>query len=169
VSRANRRPIAVGGAVGIAVLVAAGFLWAKQEGEDDRQAEVARRGAEVMSFDLETTTHVFEARRDGGVQTVVADDPRDDGGIREIRGHLRAEATAFRRGRFGDPARIHGAEMPGLAELEAGYRRVAIRYEDVSDGGRIRYATEDPDLVRAIHAWFRAQVSDHGEHAREGS
>jgi hypothetical protein len=168
VTRRKGRAIAVGAALGIVALVAAGFLWATQEGED-RQADVARRGAEVMSFDLERTTHVFEQLADGGVETVVADDPRDDGGIRKIREHLRAEATAFRRGRFDDPARIHGTEMPGLTELEAGHRSITIRYEDVPDGGRIRYATEQPDLVRAIHAWFEAQVSDHGEHAREES
>src|SRR6476661_8385628 len=37
-----------------------------------RQAEVARRGADVMPFDLKATTHVFTKTADGGVQRVVA-------------------------------------------------------------------------------------------------
>jgi hypothetical protein len=133
-----------------------------------RQALVAERGAEVMPFDLERTTHVFAARSDGGVQTVVADEAGDEAEVGRIRGHLREEAAAFRRGEFDDPAAIHGMEMPGLAELRAGYERIAIRYEDVPRGGRIRYSTEDPELVRALQAWFGAQLMDHGDDAREG-
>ena len=64
--------LAAAAAIVAAGLVAAGYLWASG-GEEDRQAEVAERGAAVMPFDLERTTHVFKALPDGGVQTVVAD------------------------------------------------------------------------------------------------
>ena len=134
--------------------------------ESDRQAEVARRGAAVMSFDLERTTHLFKALPNGGVQTVVVRNPKDSRQVRLVRSHLRREAERFSRGDFGDPARIHGEHLPGLAELEAGAARLRIRYRPVPAGGRLRYATEDPKLVAALHEWFRAQVSDHGEHAR---
>jgi hypothetical protein len=53
------------------------------------------------------------------LQTVLADDPSDTADIAEIRAHLRAEAARFAAGDFADPARIHGAEMPGLTELKA--------------------------------------------------
>jgi hypothetical protein len=43
----------------------------------DRQAEVAQRGATVMPFDLDRTTHRFTKSPTGGVQSVVADDPAD--------------------------------------------------------------------------------------------
>ena len=167
--RSGRRLlVAVAAAIASGGLVAGGYLWASHR-YDDRRAEVAERGAEVMSFDLERTTHIFKKLEHGGAQTVVADDPDDDAQIAEIRHHLRAETEAFRQGRFDDPAEIHGMEMPGLAALEKGYPRVAIRYEDVSAGGRISYTTDDRDLVDAIHAWFEAQVSDHGRHARGDS
>jgi hypothetical protein len=132
-----------------------------------RQALIAKRSAVVMPFDLNRTTHVFAPRPDGGVQTVVAN-RQEETEISSIRGHLRKEAAAFRRGRFDDPAKIHGMAMPGLARLRAGYSRIRIRYEDVPAGGRIRYSTADPALVQALHTWFDAQLMDHGSHAHGG-
>lgn len=162
----TRRPALVSGVGALAAaLVAGGYIWASRGDDGDRQVEVAKRGAEVMSFDLERTSHVFRPLDDGGVQTVVADDPNDSEQIALVRSHLEREAARFEQGDFDDPARVHGHEMPGLAELRAGAERVAVRYEPVAAGGRIRYVTRDPAIVRAIHEWFRAQVSDHGAHA----
>jgi hypothetical protein len=132
---------------------------------ESRQEEVARKGAEVMPFDLDLATHKFESRPWGGIQTVVADDPADKEQVAVVRAHLREEATAFARGDVSDPAAIHGASMPGLDELRAAAGRIEIAYLDVSAGGRITYRTGDGRLVEALHAWFAAQVSDHGEHA----
>jgi hypothetical protein len=169
--RGRRGLIGLAAAVVIAGLVATGYVWGARARDDTgaRQAEIARRGETVMPFDLEATTHVFEKDRDGGVQTVVADDPGDVEQVRLVREHLREEAEAFRAGDYGDPAAIHGMEMPGLATLEARADEIEIRYEDVPEGGRIRYTTEAPALVSALHAWFDAQVMDHGAHAREES
>jgi hypothetical protein len=82
-----------------------------------REAAIAERGAKVMPFSLDATTHVFDATASGGTQRVVADDPGDGKQIRLIREHLREEAAAFRRGDFADPSSIHGKEMPGLSAL----------------------------------------------------
>ncbi|MEU4620658.1 hypothetical protein AB0G04_11865 [Actinoplanes sp. NPDC023801] len=131
----------------------------------DRQAEIAARGSSVMPFDLERTTHRFAKADTGGTQTVVADDPRSTDQIALIRQHLTAEVERFRAGDFADPARIHGTEMPGLAELRAHGGRIAITYENTPDGARVTYTTDDDKLRDALHHWFDAQVSDHGEHA----
>ncbi|SCE90843.1 hypothetical protein [Micromonospora saelicesensis] len=131
----------------------------------NRQADVAERGASVMPFDLERTTHRFTRTDTGGVQTVVADDPRDSTQITLVQQHLSAEVERFRRGDFSDPARIHGTEMPGLATLRAHGGRITITYEAVPDGARATYATDDAGLRDALHHWFDAQVSDHGPHA----
>jgi hypothetical protein len=120
-----------------------------------------------MPFELERTTHRFVPRADGGLQTVGADDPDDSDQIDLIRGHLSDEAERFRAGDFGDPATIHGEDMPGLAELTKGVERIEVRYEDAPAGGRIWYRTDDPVLVRAIHDWFEAQLTDHGPHAEQ--
>ena len=130
-----------------------------------RQAEVAERGAAVMPFDLERTTHRFSKTDTGGVQTVVADQPQDTAQIDLIRGHLAEEVDRFRRGDFTDPGRIHGAEMPGLGALRAHGGRITIDYAPTPEGGRVTYVTGDAELRAALHHWFDAQVGDHGRHA----
>jgi hypothetical protein len=134
----------------------------------DRQAEVAERGREVMPFDLDATTHTFTDTDTGGVQLVTADDPADERQIELVRGHLREERERFSRGDFDDPAAIHGEDMPGVAELAAGYDRITVTYADHPAGAELTYATDEPELVEAVHAWFERQVMDHGEHAHAG-
>ena len=107
---------AVAGAVGVG---AAWMVGASGDEPETRQEVVAERGAAVMPFDLDATTHSFDVTDLGGVQTVVADDPGARAQVDLIRQHLRGEVARFRAGDFGDPAEIHGHDMPGLAVLEA--------------------------------------------------
>ena len=130
-----------------------------------RQAEVATRGAQVMPFDLEQTMHIFQSLDDGGLQTVTAKDPANREQIALIQAHLKQEAEKFQRGDFSDPAKIHGEEMPGLAQLKAGAGQIDVQYLPVADGAQIRYTAKEPTLVMAIHHWFVAQRADHGRHA----
>jgi hypothetical protein len=132
-----------------------------------RQAEVAKRGAKVMPFDLEQTTHVFEKLDDGGLQKLVVKDPSNKKQVALIQSHLKEESGKFRKGDFSDPAKIHGEDMPGLAQLKAGVGKIDVRYAALPDGAQIRYQAKDPKLVMAIHQWFSAQLSDHGQHATE--
>jgi hypothetical protein len=131
----------------------------------DRQAAVAERGSDVMPFDLDATTHRFDPSATGLVETVVADDPSDTDQVELIREHLAHEADRFGRGDYGDPAAIHGHDMPGLAELEAGAASVTITFDELTDGARIAFTTDDPELVDALHRWGEAQTTDHGTHA----
>lgn len=151
--------LAAGGAVAVVAL-----------GDDDRSREdaVAERGAKVMPFSLKATTHVFDATATGGTQRVVANDPRDGEQIRLVREHLREEAAAFKRGDFGDPASIHGEDMPGLAALQAGFERIEVSYRDLPDGAAIVYRTDDRTLAAAVADWFDAQLRDHGADATTG-
>lgn len=132
---------------------------------EHRRDEVAAAGREVMPFDLDATTHVFERTEDGGLQTVVADsdDPEQ---VALIRSHLAEEAERFQRGDFHDPAMIHGDDMAGLHTLMMGHDRVTIEYREIPRGGEIRYSSADPALIAAIQQWFAAQLLDHGEHAQ---
>ena len=132
---------------------------------EQRQAEVAEAGREVMPFDLDATTHVFEKQPDGGVQTVVADSA-DAEQVALIRAHLSEEAERFARGDFHDPAMIHGEDMAGLHALVTGHEKLRIEYREVDRGAAISYSSEDSALVQAIHQWFDAQLRDHGEHAQ---
>jgi hypothetical protein len=134
----------------------------------DRQAEVAERGAQIMPFDLDATTHTFTDTSDGGLQVVVVDDPADADQIALVRDHLAEERDNFTRGDFDDPAAIHGHDMDGVAELRAGYADITVEYADRPDGAQLTYTSDRPELVEAIHAWFDRQVTDHGAHAEEG-
>jgi hypothetical protein len=132
---------------------------------EQRQEAVAEAGRAVMPFDLDATTHVFEKLPDGGLQTVVADaDDPEQAAL--IRAHLTDEAERFQRGDFHDPAMIHGDDMAGMHALMMGHDRIAIAYHEVERGAEIRYTSEDPALIEAIHQWFDAQLRDHGEHAQ---
>ncbi|MBF8186191.1 aspartate carbamoyltransferase [Nonomuraea sp. K274] len=152
-----------------AIAVASGaYLLVGQEQQAARQEEIADRGGQVMPFDLESTTHRFTKSATGGLQTVTADDPADAEQVTLIREHLTEEASGFSKGDFGDPASIHGTEMPGLRELEQGHTRIEIRYAPMPAGAQLTYTTSDQSLIKALHAWFDAQVSDHGRHAEHG-
>ncbi len=132
--------------------------------DSQRQTQVEHKSETAMPFSMKTSMHVFVPTPRGGVQTVLV----HDGNAKQVglvRSHLRKEAAAFARGDFADPASIHGGDMPGLKAMQAGSRRINVRYADVPNGARITYATGDPALVSAIHAWFKVQVNDHGPHA----
>jgi len=156
----------IGGLVIVTAIAALAFVYVTGVlTPRSRQEEVALRGAEVMPFDLEQTLHVFEKLDNGGLQRVVVKEPSNKEQISLIQRHLKEEAEKFRRGDFSDPARIHGQDMPGLAELKSAAGKIEVAYAPLPDGAQIRYTTKEPALVMALHHWFDAQVSDHGRHA----
>ncbi|CAE6802162.1 aspartate carbamoyltransferase [Paraburkholderia domus] len=137
--------------------------------DGERQAEVAQRGAAVMPFSLKATTHIFTKSDDGGTQQVIAKNPTDGVQIQLIREHLREIQTQFQHGDFSGPARTHGADMPGLAQLRAAKPgQITIAYKNIKDGGELTYRSDDPKLVSSLHVWFDAQLSDHGADAMDG-
>lgn len=144
-------------------------IQAAEKASDKRLDEVAKRGAHVMPFSLEQTTHVFSKTEKGGVQQVIVKDSANTEQIQLIREHLSKISREFMQGDFSDPARIHGEDMPGLAELKAAKPgRIKIAYRELANGVEIDYSTDDPKLIEAIHRWFEAQLSDHARHAMPG-
>ena len=134
-----------------------------------RQAQVAQKGADVMPFRLQATTHVFTKTAEGGIQKVVVKRAADKQQIEMIRAHLHDMQGRFAQGDFSGPAHIHGADMPGLAELKAAMPgRLAVEYRDVPGGAQLTYRSADILLVAAVHEWFDAQLSDHGADALAG-
>lgn len=146
-----------------ALLLAMASLAAGQGVQD----HVHGHGHEVMPFDLGKTVHVFRMTEDGGIQQVVMrGDRADPEQVRMIQRHLSMEAAAFQKGNFSDPMHLHGAQMPGLRELQEGARRLRITYRPLPNGGEIRFHAPDFKLVTAVHRWFGAQLSGHGGDAR---
>lgn len=134
-----------------------------------RQAEVAKRGPDVMPFSLKATTHFFTKTNDGGTQRVVTKDVSGAVQTRLVREHLRGIQAQFQKGDFSGPSHIHGQDMPGLAQLKAAQPgQISFTYQDVAGGAGLTYRTSNDDLVKALHSWFNAQLSDHGADAMEG-
>ena len=146
----------------LAMLLSTAPAPAFQKASKARQEEIARRGAQVMPFSLKRTLHVFTKTKSGGIQQVIVKDPSDTGQIELIREHLSKISKEFAHGDFSEPAKIHGKDMPGLAELERAHPgQLRIAYKDIPKGGQIDYATDSPELVDALHRWFDAQLADH--------
>ena len=161
--RMNRTRVAVVAVAAAGLIVAAivGVLaWSDSSGDGTAMRKAA---AQVMPFDLSRTEHSFTKTASGGVQVVEVKNPADTENIDLIRAHLQDEAVSFRKGNFSDPAKIHGMDMPGLRELEAGASRVQVVYEPTATGGRIVYSSDDPVLVTALHQWFDRQTMDHSQ------
>jgi len=131
-----------------------------------KQEHVHNMGQNVMPFDLTKTTHVFRMTESGGVQQVIVKDAKDADQVSLIQQHLQHEALAFQSGKYTDPAALHGADMPGLKDLETQYRKISVSYSALPLGAEITFKTRDFHLITAIHRWFGAQLSEHGADAR---
>jgi hypothetical protein len=131
-----------------------------------RQEHIHNMSHSVMPFDISKTLHIFKMTESGGVQQVVSRDPGDSDQIALIRQHLQHEAKMFQAGNYSDPAKLHGADMPGLKELKDGASRIKVTYATLPLGAEIIFETTDIHLLTAVHRWFGAQLSEHGADAR---
>jgi len=145
----------------VAVALAAASL-----GAETPQESVHQHGHEVMPFDMAATLHVFRMTESGGEMRVVVRDSKATDQVAMIRMHLGHEAAKFARGDYSDPMALHGADMPGVADLAAGAAKIHVAYREVEDGGAITFTTDDLHLLTAVHRWFGAQLSEHGADAR---
>jgi hypothetical protein len=150
-------------AAGIAVVLLANGSMALGQ---TQQEHVHRMSHNVMPFDMSKTLHVFKMTEAGGVMRVIARDPGESDQVALIRRHLKHEADKFQHGDYSDPAMLHGKDMPGLKELQAGASGITISYSEIPAGAEIRFETKDLHLLTAIHRWFGAQLSEHGADAR---
>jgi hypothetical protein len=145
-----------------AMVLASASAWA----QTTPQEHVHHMSHEVMPFDLSKTVHVFKMTELGGVQRVIVKDEVAKDQVALIQQHLQHEAEQFQKGDFSDPMALHGAEMPGLKELQHGASHLKISYAALPNGAEIRFETSDLHLLTAVHRWFGAQLSEHGADAR---
>jgi len=148
--------------IAIVFLLAGGF-GALAASSEERIHEMSKH---VMPFDMSKTVHVFRMTETGGVEKVLVRDAADTDQIALIRQHLKHEAVMFQHGNYSDPAKLHGADMPGLEELQADPGRIKVTYAELPEGAQITFETGDLALLTAIHRWFGAQLSEHGADAR---
>jgi|SRR5215469_11174821 len=152
----------------LVAFVVLGFMASVQADPTPRQQAVAQKGAMAMPFNVHNSTHVFQKNTTGGIQQVLAKDPKDKDLISDIRDHLLMEAERFSQGDYSDPMKIHGKDMPGvqyLRKVKPG--QIAITYRELPAGAAVDYVGRDTITVDAIHKWFDAQLSDYGEDAAD--
>ena len=131
-----------------------------------QQEHVHQMSHGVMPFDMSKTVHVFKMTEQGGVERVVIREAAASDQIPLIQQHLQHEAQKFQKGNYSDPARLHGADMPGLKDLEEGASQIRVSYAALPNGAEITFETTDLHLLTAVHRWFGAQLSEHGADAK---
>jgi hypothetical protein len=120
------------------------------------------RGAMVMGFDQNRTTHHFYLYSDGGAIDVSVKDPDDASNRDAIRSHLPHIATMFGHGEFDAPMLVHDTRnVPGVAVMSTRNEQIVYRYTETSAGGRVDIRTSDVDALAAIHEFLRYQIGEH--------
>ena len=130
------------------------------------QEHVHHMAHNVMPFEMSNTLHIFIMTESGGVQRVIAKGAGNNSQIALIQQHLQYEAKKFQQGDYSGPATLHGTDMPGLRDLQAGASSINVLYANIPMGAEITFETTNIHLLTAIHRWFGAQLSEHGADAR---
>jgi hypothetical protein len=120
------------------------------------------RGDEGMGFLQTKTTHHFLLKRDGGVISVSANDPKDSSTRQRIRVHLEHAAHAFSQGDFDIPMFVHDQVPPGAPEMKRLTSRIRYCFTDTEAGGQVSISSHSPDAVTAIHNFLAFQIREHG-------
>ena len=136
---------------------------ALENADPNKIEEVHHRVQRVVPYALDQTLQTFTKTVHGGVQHVVAKSADNAKQIKLIQEHLLKIAGEFRKGDFSASERVHGADMPGLAQLKTAQTDdMKFEYKALPNGAQIHYSTEYPQFVQALHIWFDAQQKDHG-------
>jgi hypothetical protein len=119
------------------------------------------RGAGVMGFDQDKSTHHFRLHADGGAVDITVKDAADAANRDAIRSHLPHIAQMFGAGNFDAPMLIHQAEVPGTGRMAALKSRIRFVYVETPRGGRLDIFTTDAEALDAVHTFLRFQIADH--------
>jgi len=141
------------------VLIAVRVVTAQQNHDQHRQMN--QRGAQVMGFDQEKTTHHFYLYADGGAIDVAVNDASDKTNLDAIRAHLPHIAMMFSHGNFDAPMLVHDTNVPGTVEMAKLKDRITYKYAQTSKGGRVKIMTTDAEALKAVHAFLKFQITDH--------
>ena len=119
------------------------------------------RGAHVMGFDQNKTTHHFTLTKTGGIIQVQANDSSDTASRDHIRMHLEHISKAFAQGDFTDPHEVHAETPPGVPEMKARKSKITYQFESTPTGAKVIITTQDPKALKAVHDYLRYQIREH--------
>lgn len=129
----------------------------------ERLHEIQQTAQKNVAFNLDETQQSFNKTVHGGIQHMLAKSNDNPQLVKAIQAYMLKLANQFRKGDFADTERMHGANMPGLAQLKkASADDIKYEYQALANGAQIHYSTEDTHLLENLHAWFDAQANEHG-------
>ena len=108
-------------------------------------------------YDPKAVTVTYVPTFTGGVQRVQANESGDARQIGLIRSTLQRFADNFRGADFAALSPTHRADLPALATLVAAPPG-ALRtlFVEIRSGAEVRFMSEDPKIVTAVHEWFES-------------
>jgi hypothetical protein len=150
----------------LAVLLLGPFVFLQQanqgsSSQDMHHQGVNERGDKAMGFSHDKATHHFVLYPDGGVIEVKANDAADTETRDQIRTHFTHIAKMFADGNFAIPMLIHQENPPGTDVMKQMKDRIAYKFEETPQGGRIRITSTDAKAVAGIHKFLVFQIKDH--------
>ena len=129
--------------------------------QEKHHQDVAEKGDHVMGFSHEKSTHHFRLYSDGGAIEVTANDAGDAPTREAIQGHFSHIVKMFAAGDFTAPVLIHSQNPPGSEVMKRLRSKIDYRLTNTASGARIRITTQNPEALKAIHAFLRFQIAEH--------
>ena len=149
-------------AAGVVAVASAAARQTSATTGQDPHAGMNQRGAMVMGFDQEKTTHHFYLYADGGAVDVSVKDAADATNRDAIRSHLPHIAMLFGQGNFDAPMLVHDSKnVPGTATMTKLKDKIAYKYAETPKGGRVDITATDSTALKAVHEFMKFQITDH--------
>jgi hypothetical protein len=104
--------------------------------------------------------HQFVSLPDGG-DIVLERQIHEDLGINQIRAHLLLISRSFANGDFTTPGFVHDKPVPGTDVMAERASKISYTVEDTEHGGIVHIRTDDPEALKAIHAFIEFQIAEH--------
>ena len=119
------------------------------------------------TYDPSAGTVTYVQTENGGVQRVTANESGDAKQIGLIRSSLQRLADNFTEQDFPAAAAGGRTDTSALATLlSAPPGAVRTRFVEIRGGGEVRFTSDNPQLVSAVHRWFETvQDGTAGAHA----
>ncbi len=134
-----------------------------QESATGKHAVKNTDAHQLLPYAVDQALEGFAKTPDGGVMQIVVKPSGDETQIKPMQQYLRQTAKEYGKGDFSSTERFHGTDMPGLAQMKSAKTgEIRYQYKALRNGGQIRFSTEYPQLLEALHAWIEAQIKEHG-------
>lgn len=142
-----------------------------QSSSSSKSATTAEKPVDTSgTYDPNAVTVTYLSTFTGGVQRVQANESGDARQIGLIRSSLQHFADNFSSADFAAMSPTHRADLPGLATLVAAPPgALHTLFVEVRGGAEVRFTSEDPGIVKAVHEWFVALQTTPSSPATAGS